>query len=72
LAPKIIGKSRYGFFDDFEIENITSAYGLVFEHKKSRAGYYHQCLSEGSIMFTGIIKEVGKLKTIQDGYWFRV
>jgi diaminohydroxyphosphoribosylaminopyrimidine deaminase / 5-amino-6-(5-phosphoribosylamino)uracil reductase len=34
LAPKIIGKSRYGFFDDFEIENITSAYGLVFESVK--------------------------------------
>lgn len=34
FAPKIIGKSRYGFFDDFEIENIKSAYGLVFESVK--------------------------------------
>jgi diaminohydroxyphosphoribosylaminopyrimidine deaminase/5-amino-6-(5-phosphoribosylamino)uracil reductase len=34
LAPKIIGKSRYGLFDGFEIEDITKAYELVFDDIK--------------------------------------
>ncbi len=34
LAPKIIGKSRYGFFDGYEIKDISKAYEIVFESIK--------------------------------------